>query len=204
MAGSDHRWLQTQNRRGFLQRLVGGFEGCAVIVRPLVTSENDVATTTGPTEFVRLLHTATRPRSNHPTQKRVDLEPIDVLSLLAAASWNVSFMLLDRFLRDLGFRRVPEVQRACRYATVVPVVVLVTQYRARASKRAHLLYAECGRFRTSGAFFEDAVAIIRAGQIVAYPVPAIDESVLAASSLFAECFEAQRRDFPRRRTPPAA
>ena len=179
--------------------------GCASTNGRVLPSMKHVVTTSGLRDFARLLYRATQ-QQNEPTPKRVELDSISVLSLLASASWNINLMLLDRFLRDLRFQPDAQLQRACRYATEVPVVVLVAQYKnaARTPKRAHLVYAECGRYRAAAAFFEDAVALIRAGEIVACPITALDEAVLTTSSLFALHLQRNRRVFPEHRTPPGA
>jgi hypothetical protein len=159
-------------------------------------------------EFVRLLHRATQSPSVGAARlpKRVELDTIDVLSLLAAASWNVNFMLLDRFLRETGFLLVHRGQHACRYVADIPVVLLLVEFASRRHpvRHASLVFAECDRYRACGAFLEGAVAFIRDGDVVTCPVELVEESLLRASSLFAIAARPRRTDRPDERIPPAA
>src|SRR5438270_1587484 len=103
--------------------------------------------------FVRLLHElATEPRKTL-GHKCVDLDGIDILSLLAAASWNVNFMILTRFLADLEFERPHGGYHAARIATPIPLVVLVCEFvkRRSSARHAYLVFAEYGRYRATGA-----------------------------------------------------
>jgi len=137
------------------------------------------------TDFVRLLYQAIEPPARGVRSlRRVELERVDLLSLLAAASWNINFMLLERFLSELGFRRRQQLQRAHRILADLPVVILVAEFaqQASASSHAFLVYSECGRFRVSAAFLDGAVGFIRGTEVVTYPVTGLRDDLLLHSS----------------------
>ena len=138
--------------------------------------------------------------------KRVPLDAIDVLSLTATASWNVNFLMLDGFLRDLAFKRRYRTQRAWRINACAPIVVLVAEFQrdARGDDSAVLMFAECGKYRASAAFFEDAVAFTRSADIVTYQLAALDEADLLRSSLYAVMTIRNASDAIDKHLPPAA
>jgi hypothetical protein len=161
--------------------------------------------TTAPSALARILSRIAEPPVK-PTLKRVELDPIDALSLVAAASWNVNYMILDRFLKELGFHPRYLGHTACRVILDQPVVVLVSEFQRgpRSDRRAHLLFVEVGRFRASAAYFEGAVALVREADVVTYPLTALDDPALACSSLYAFIRRDQHSASPGKDLPPAA
>ena len=146
--------------------------------------------------FAQLLHRLVDERPNGARRVPfVELDAIDVLSLLAAASWNVNFMILDRFLWEIGFRRQGHVHRAFRLSAGSPIVVLMARFARgpQSAPMAHLVFAESGRYRAAAAFLEDAVAFVRRGDVVTYPTAALDDSALADSSLYVRTPEISHR-----------
>jgi hypothetical protein len=158
-----------------------------------------------PFGFARLLAEIVEPHRTS-SVKQVTLDAIDVLSLLAAASWNVNFMALDRFLRELGFLPRYRAQRACRLSADIPIVVLVAEFQRgpRSERRAQLVFVECGKYRASAAFFEDAIAFIRGADVVTYQVASLDDSTLVNSSFYAIAARDQPPGTSGNRIPPAA
>ncbi|HKW48781.1 MAG TPA: hypothetical protein VJN70_15130 [Gemmatimonadaceae bacterium] len=139
-------------------------------------------------QFARMLHSTLEVGGIASTHlRRVNLDAVDMLSLIATASWNVNYLVLDGFLTEMGFSSRPKGNRACRIQTEVPVVILINEFRSRTrlDTRAHLVFAECGKYLASAAFLDDAVAFVRSGEIVTYPVTALDDAALASSSLCA-------------------
>jgi hypothetical protein len=107
-------------------------------------------------------------------------------------------MLLDRFLREIGFYPLNEQSRACRVLIGAPLVLLIVEFRhsVRHTRKAALIYAERGQFRPIAAFLEDAVAFVHMGDVVTYLISELDEAATTRSSLFVPDLKRPKRDTP--------
>ena len=114
---------------------------------------------------------------------RKEFDPLAAGDLAAEAGTNISWMLLDRFLSEMGLRRKQRDSRAWSIRSPrFALAVLAVDY-ARDAARGHLLFAECLRWRLCVAFFGDDVALVRGCCVVVSPLDRVDEQVLAMTSL---------------------